>query len=98
MTAQAERLPVRAGLDVESRRVFIENAIDAVGRAAGSNGAPIDLDCSQIDALDETTLGMLVMVARAAQRRGTRVAVTHASERLRADLDGAGATHFFDLR
>jgi len=29
----------------------------------------IELDCSQVDALDEGTLGMLVMVARNARRR-----------------------------
>jgi anti-anti-sigma regulatory factor len=98
MTAQAEILIVRAGLDVESRRAFVASAIDAIGRAAGFNAGPVDLDCSHIEKLDEMTLGMLVMVARAAQRRGARVALIHASTRLRTDLDGTGASHFFECR
>jgi len=98
MTAHAEILIVRGGLDVESRRAFVASAIDAFGRAAGINAGPVDLDCSRVESLDEMTLGMLVMVARAAQRRGARVALVHASTRLRTDLDGAGASHFFEWR
>jgi anti-anti-sigma regulatory factor len=96
MTAQANTLIVRGGLDIESRREFLATAVDAIGKAAGTNRQPIDLDCSHIENLDETTLGMLVMVARAGERRGARFHVIHASTRIRADLDGAGASHFFD--
>lgn len=97
MTARPESLIVRGGLDVDSRRAFVATAIDAIDRAAGRTDGPVGLDCSQIETLDEMTLGMLVVVARAAERRGARV-VVHAAPRLRADLDAAGASHFFDWR
>jgi hypothetical protein len=46
-------------------------------------------------AIDEGTLGMLVMVARFAQRRGQRVVLDLTSDRVRHDLDEAGVGYLF---
>ena len=54
------------------------------------------LDCAEVESLDDGTLGMLVLIARQAQRRGARISLERASDRLRADLDAAGVSHFFD--
>jgi anti-anti-sigma regulatory factor len=82
---------VLSGLDVDARRVFIAIASGMID----SDQAHIELDCSHVDALDEQTLGMLVTVARKAQRRGQRVVLDLASERVRHDLDDAGVSFLF---
>jgi anti-anti-sigma regulatory factor len=82
---------VLSGLDVDARRLFIEIASGMIE----NDQAHIELDCSQVDALDEQTLGMLVTVARKAQRRGQRVVLDAASERVRRDLDDAGVGYLF---
>ena len=56
-----DRLIVLGGLDLESRRLFIASASGEIDKIEGR----IELDCSQIEALDGPTLGMLVTVARA---------------------------------
>ena len=83
-----DRLVVLGGLDLESRRLFIASASGAIDKIEGQ----IELDCSQIEALDGPTLGMLVSVARNAQRRGQRVVLHLASERVGRDLDASAAT------
>jgi anti-anti-sigma regulatory factor len=82
---------VLGGLDLDARRVFI--AI-ASGMIDGDH-EHIELDCSHVDALDEQTLGMLVTVARQAQRRGQRVILDLPSARVRRDLDDAGVSYLF---
>jgi anti-anti-sigma regulatory factor len=79
------------GLDLDARRLFIEIASGMID----SDQAHIELDCSGLDALDEQTLGMLVTVARKAQRRGQRVVLDRPSERVRRDLDDAGVGFLF---
>ena len=79
------------GLDLDARRLFIAIA----SGMADSDQAHIELDCSQVDALDEQTLGMLVTVAHNAQRRGQRVILDAASERVRRDLNDAGVSYLF---
>ena len=91
MTNRLTVLTVHTGLDLETRRQLITIAQDAIDSA----DAHIVLNCAQIDALDESTLGMLVVVARNAQRRGTRVELDHASARMRKDLDNAGVSYLF---
>jgi ABC-type transporter Mla MlaB component len=86
-----DRLVVVGGLDLEARRLFVASASSAIERAEGL----VELDCSCVDALDEGTLGMLVMVARFAQRRGQRVVLDLPSERVRHDLDDAGVGYLF---
>jgi ABC-type transporter Mla MlaB component len=85
-----DRLVVLGGLDREARRAFLA----AVKGEIAAHGL-VELDCSRVDARDEETLGMLVMVARFAQRRGQRVVLDRPSERLRHDLDDAGVSYLF---
>jgi ABC-type transporter Mla MlaB component len=86
-----DRLVVLGGLDFEARRLFIASAMGEIDKVEGH----IELDCSRVDALDEGTLGMLVTVARNAQRRGQRVVLDMPSVRVRRDLDDAGVSHMF---
>jgi anti-anti-sigma regulatory factor len=90
-----DRLVVLGGLDLEARREFIATASGAIDKAAGNTVGPVGLDCAQVESLDDGTLGMLVLIARQAQRRGARISLERASDRLRADLDAAGVSHFF---
>jgi anti-anti-sigma regulatory factor len=78
-------------LDLDARRLFIAIASGMID----SDQEHIELDCSQVDALDEQTLGMLVTVARTAQRHGQRVVLDRPSERVRHDLDDAGVGYLF---
>jgi anti-anti-sigma regulatory factor len=82
---------VLSGLDLDARRLFIAIASGMID----SDQAHIELDCSQVDALDEQTLGMLVTVAHNAQRRGQRAVLDAASERVRRDLNDAGVSYLF---
>lgn len=78
-------------LDLDARRLFIAIASGMID----STQEHIELDCSQVAALDEQTLGMLVTVARNAQQRGQRVILDMPSERVRRDLDDAGVSNLF---
>ncbi len=82
---------VLGGLELEARREFISTAAQAIDKANG----PVTLDCAQLDVLDNPTLGMLVTVARFAQRRGQRVVLNKPSKRVRHDLDDAGVSYLF---
>jgi anti-anti-sigma regulatory factor len=86
-----DRLVVLCGLDIEARREFIASASGEIDKVEGQ----INLDCARLDALDKQTLGMLVTVARFAQRRGQRVVLDLPSERVRHDLDDAGVSYLF---
>jgi anti-anti-sigma regulatory factor len=86
-----ERLVVLGGLDLDARREFIASASGVIEKAKGH----IKLDCAQLDVADGPTLGMLVMVARFAQRRGKQVVLDTPSVRVRRDLDEAGVTNLF---
>jgi anti-anti-sigma regulatory factor len=88
-----DRLVVVGGLDLEARRLFIASASNAIDQVEGHGH--VELDCAQVDTLDEGTLGMLVMVARLAQRRGQRVVLDLPSQRVRHDLDDAGVSYLF---
>ena len=96
MTVVTDCLVLIGGLDLESRREFIATASGAIDKAAGSTVGPVGLDCSQVETLDDGTLGMLVLIARQAQRKGARVTLVGASERVRVELDTAGVSHFFN--
>ena len=98
MMVMTDCLVVVGGLDLESRREFIAVASGAIDKAAGSTAGPVGLDCSRVESLDDGTLGMLVLIARQAQRRGARVTLVGTPKRLRAELDAAGVSHFFDWR
>jgi anti-anti-sigma factor len=89
-------LIVLGGLDLEARREFIGNASGVIDKAAGNTVDPVGLDCSNIESLDDGTLGMLVLIARQAQRRGVKVTLVEAKPRVRGELDTAGVSHFFN--
>jgi anti-anti-sigma regulatory factor len=95
MTMVMDGLDLVGGLDLEARRDFMTTVSVAIDRAVGNAGR-VGLECSRVESLDDQTLGMLVTVARIAQRRGTRITLICASERARAQLDAAGVGHFFD--
>ena len=90
-----ETLVVATGLDLDARREFVAAVSAAVDKAAGTDGC-VGLDCFRVGTLDDQTLGMLVTVARTAQWRGARITLLRVSTRLRARLDEAGVSHFFD--
>jgi ABC-type transporter Mla MlaB component len=89
-------LALVGGLNFDARREFLATATVAIDQADRSTAEHVTLDCSRVEALDEGTLGMLVTVARAAQRRGARVTLSRVSTNVLAQLDTAGASHFFD--
>ena len=91
VTLVTDRLVVFVGLDLEARRLFLARVSGELHRAVGH----IELDCSQVEALDGPTLGMLVTIAGVAQRRGQRVILDAPSERVRHDLDDAGVGLLF---
>jgi anti-anti-sigma regulatory factor len=84
------------GLDFEARRLFIAEVGGEIDKARGASVQSVCLDCSQAESVDDGTLGMLVLIARQAQRRGTRITLVGASERFRARTDGADVSHFFE--
>jgi anti-anti-sigma regulatory factor len=84
-------LVVVGDLGLDQRRKFIDATIDVLSRAEGD----VELDCSQLDAIDDATLGMLVVLSRAASRRGARLVLTMSSPRVRGDLETAGLSHMF---
>lgn len=88
----AGQLVVFGGLELEQRREFIAETTSAIAKAEGN----VELDCSQLDAVDEATLGMLVSLSRAATRRGARLVLEKSSPRVRSDLEDAGVSHMFD--
>ena len=89
-----DRLILSSALDFEARRAFIATARQAINSA----DAEVELDCLGVDSVDDTDIGMLVVLARAAQRRAVRVVLVSPSEPLRRQLDSANLSHFFDQR
>ena len=91
------RLVLRGDLGVEARREF-ETAARAVIASADTD---VELDCSaveSVEAADDAVIGMLVVLARTAQRRGARVVLVRAPKPMRAQLEAADVAHFFDFR
>jgi anti-anti-sigma regulatory factor len=88
----ADPVVVVGGLEFDERREFISTTTGVIARAEGN----IELDCSQLDTVDEATLGMLVVLSRAAGRRGARLVLEMSSPRVRSDLEAAGVSHMFD--
>jgi anti-anti-sigma regulatory factor len=84
-------LVVFGGLELEARREFIATVSSVIATTEGD----VHLDCSQLDALDESTLGMLVALARAAQRRGAVLVLDLSTKRTRSDLDDVGVSQMF---
>ena len=91
-----DSLVVVGGLDLDARRAFVTTASAAIDEVDRSQVDHVGLDCSNVESLDDETLGMLVIVARLAQRRGARATLIRASKRVRTQLDESGVSHFFD--
>ena len=100
VTVGTGRLDLHGDLDVDERKEFIAEATQVIA-AADSGGTKAELDCSALTAdgpVDEATIGMLVTLARTAQRRGTRLVLVHASKSLRAQMESIDVAHFFNYR
>lgn len=89
-------LIIRADLDLESRRSLIAHIGDSAARIASTGTKQLALDCTSVDTADGPTLGMLVSIARTAQRHGLRVTLENPSKRLRQDIIRAGVRPLFD--
>ncbi len=91
---KTERLVLPGRLGFEARREFI----DAARAAMESSDQDVELDCSRVDvaeAIDDSVIGMLVTLARAARRQGAQVALVRAPRPMRVQLEAAGVAHFF---
>jgi anti-anti-sigma regulatory factor len=93
-----DSLVVVAGLDLDARREFLEVAHRTVDECGLLSTRHVTLDCSSVVALDEGTLGMLVIIARKARRHGLRVVLAHPSVRVSAALEDAGVLSLFTLQ
>lgn len=94
------RLDLHGDLDVDARKEFIAQFTQAI-IAADAAGTRAELDCSTVASdgpVDDATVGMLVTLARSAQRCGTRVVLVRASQPMRAQLELVEVAHFFDYR
>jgi anti-anti-sigma regulatory factor len=92
-----ERLVLVGALGFEARRDFI----NAARAAMEVSDQDVELDCSTVDVgetLDDPVIGMLVTLARAAQRRGARVAFVQAPRPMRVQFEAAGIAHFFNWK
>ena len=89
-------LIIRGDLDVESRSRLIAHVGESAAKIASTGTKQLALDCTSVDTADGPTLGMLVSIARTAQRHGLRVTLENPSERLRRDIIGAGVRPLFD--
>jgi anti-anti-sigma regulatory factor len=91
------RLTLTGDLDFEARGEFIASARAAIA----SVDTNAELDCAAVESvgpLDDAVIGMLVTLARTAQRRGARVVLVRAPKPMRAQLEAADVAHFFDFR
>jgi len=89
---------LRAELDFAARRAFVAEATTSITAAAGS-GRKVQLDCSAVEVrgpVEDAVIGMLVTLARMAQRNGARLALTRVPAAMRAQVEAAGVAHFFD--
>ncbi len=87
------RLLLDGELEFEAREDFVSAARREINSADN-----VELECKTVRSVGDAVLGMLVALARAAQRRGGRVALVHAPRSLRAQLTAAGVAHFFDWK
>jgi anti-anti-sigma regulatory factor len=85
------RLVVADGLDFSGRQDFVSAASQVIEHAS----AAIEVDCSAIGQVDDSTVGMLVWLARNARRRSLPVVLEGASPALVAALEHAGVTDRF---
>ena len=97
MVTERERLFVHSDLDFEARQHFIAS----VRAAMGSADAQVELDCStveMVEAIDDPVIGMLVTLARAANRQGAQLVLVDAPKPMYAQMEAASAAHFFEWK
>jgi anti-anti-sigma regulatory factor len=91
------RQVLRGDLEFDARQQLTADTCAAI-TSAGSAGTVVTLDCRAVDcasAIEESVIGMLVALGRAANRSGLRLVLAHASKPMRAQLDAAGVAQFF---
>jgi ABC-type transporter Mla MlaB component len=96
----AGQLELQGDLDVDARKEFIAQATQTIA-SADSGGTKAEVNCAAVTAdgpVNDATIGMLVTLARTAQRRGTRVVLVRAPKTLRAQLESVNVAHFFNYR
>jgi ABC-type transporter Mla MlaB component len=89
-----DRLVLPDRLDYTTRLDFTTNASRVIEHAH----AEIEVDCSAIAVVDDSTVGMLVWLTRNARRRGLPVVLDNAPARLLAALEVAGVSDRFQPR
>jgi anti-anti-sigma regulatory factor len=89
-----DRLILPDRLDYTTRLEFTTNASRVIEHAH----AEIEVDCSAIAIVDDSTVGMLVWLTRNARRRGLPVVLEHAPARLLKALEQAGVSDRFEPR
>ncbi len=86
-----DRLVLPDRLDFTTRLEFTTNASRVIEHAH----AGIEVDCSAIAVVDDSTVGMLVWLTRNASRRGLPVSLERAPAALLAALESAGVSDRF---
>ena len=89
-----DRLVLPDRLDYTTRIQFTTNASQVIEHAH----AEIEVDCTAVAIVDDSTVGMLVWLTRNARRRGLPVVLVHASPRLLEALAQAGVSDRFQPR
>lgn len=80
-------------LDFEERRLFVATAASEIQRHND-----VTLDCSDVSTIDDGTIGMMVVIARTAARRGGRVQLVKVPQVLADALEAASVRNAFDWR
>jgi anti-anti-sigma regulatory factor len=90
----SDRLVLPDRLDYTTRLEFTTNASRVIEHAH----AEIEVDCSAIAIVDDSTVGMLVWLTRNARRRGLPVVLDNPPSRLLQALEAAGVSDRFQPR
>ncbi len=90
----SDRLVLPDRLDYTTRLEFTTNASRVIEHAH----AQIEVDCSAIAIVDDSTVGMLVWLTRNAKRRGLPVVLDNPPDRLLQALEAAGVSDRFQPR
>ena len=70
---------LRGSLDVRCTALLRTLVYDALDEGLGEHGGTVVVDLSRVDSVDMTTLKLLAVASRSAQRRGRRVLLRGAS-------------------
>jgi anti-anti-sigma regulatory factor len=93
-------LVLTGDLDFDARHEFAAATFAEIMSAATA-GTEVELDCSTVEsvaAVDDTVIGMLVTLGRAARRNGSRLILLWASTPMRDQFEAMGVAQFFDWK